>query len=251
MVNPESIQGAMAESEQELTHELTAVRAQLQQVVSRLGSIAGKKIRFSLWQNLVCSLNLTFLCLGSQRPATSTSNSVSRPGPSRPTSSVTAVTEHQQLFSRYAYDRVSSYPSTKRKCYTGKGKGVGKGRIPTCTLKFVCLAEMDASTAPSTVRERTMLSKAGLGEKAIQLFADASPVECHDRILEHFPKLAETGYEMLLYQRGVEGGFFAIDQPYSPKRLKDAACSAKIFLRPLQKDLEVEPTAAASDVSHL
>jgi len=61
MVTPESIQGAMAESEQELTHELTAVRAQLQQVVSRLGSIEGKKIRFSLWQNLVCSLNLTFL----------------------------------------------------------------------------------------------------------------------------------------------------------------------------------------------
>jgi len=68
MVTPESIQGAMAESEQELTHELTAVRAQLQQVVSRLGSIEGKKIRFSLWQNLVCSLNLTFLCLGSQDP---------------------------------------------------------------------------------------------------------------------------------------------------------------------------------------
>jgi len=110
---------------------------------------------------------------------------------------------------------------------------------------------MDASTAPSTVRERTMLSKAGLGEKAIRLFADASPVECHDRILEHFPKLAETGYEMFLYQRGVEGGFFAINQPYSPKRLKDAAGSAKIFLRPLQKDLEVEPTAAANDVSHL
>lgn len=56
---------------------------------------------------------------------------------------------------------------------------------------------------------------------------------------------------MLLYQRGVEGGFFAIDRPYSPKRLKDAAGSAKIFLRPLQKDLEVEPTAAANDVSHL
>ena len=110
---------------------------------------------------------------------------------------------------------------------------------------------MDASRAPSTVRERTLLTKAGLGEKAIQLFADASPVECHDTILEHFPKLAETGYEMLLYQRGVEGGFFAIDQPYTPKRLKEAAGNVKIFVRPLQKDLEVEPTAAASDVSYL
>ena len=131
-------------------------------------------------------------------------------------------------------------------------KGVGEGRIPTCNLKFVCLAKMDASKAPSTIRERTMLSNADLGEKAIQLYADAIPVECHDRVLEHFPKLAETGYEMLLYQRGVEGGFFAIDQPYTPKRLKDARSGqCKDFFRPLLKDLEVEPTVAASDVSHL
>jgi len=41
MVKLESIQGAVVESEQELTHELTAVRAQLQQVVSRLGSSTG------------------------------------------------------------------------------------------------------------------------------------------------------------------------------------------------------------------
>ena len=52
MVKSESIQGAMAEREQEVTHGLTAVRAELQQVVSRLRSIVGKKIRFNLWQNL-------------------------------------------------------------------------------------------------------------------------------------------------------------------------------------------------------
>ena len=110
----------------------------------------------------------------------------------------------------------------------------------------ICLAKMNASRTPSTVRERIMLSKAGLVEKAIQLFTDASPVECHDRILEHFSNLAATGYEMLLYQRG---GFFAIDQPNSA-RLKDAAgrqCE-DFRLRRLQKDLEVEPTAAGSDV---
>ena len=70
------------------------------------------------------------------------------------------------------------------------------------------MANMDARKAPSTVREWTMLSNADLGENAIQLYSDASPVECHDRILEHFPKLPKTGYEVLLYQRGAEGGFF-------------------------------------------
>ena len=60
MVKPESIQGAMVEREQEVTHGLTAVRAKLQQVVSRLGSIVGKKICFNLFQNLECSLNLAF-----------------------------------------------------------------------------------------------------------------------------------------------------------------------------------------------
>ena len=41
--------------------------------------------------------------------------------------------------------------NSNKRSYSGKGKGVGKGvlkkggDLPTCTLKFVCLAKMDAS----------------------------------------------------------------------------------------------------------
>lgn len=44
-------QASMAENQEELAHELTAVRAQLQQVVSRLGSIEGEEILLISWHN--------------------------------------------------------------------------------------------------------------------------------------------------------------------------------------------------------
>ena len=172
-----------------------------------------------------------------------------KPGPSRSVnpSPISTIAEHRQLFASYAYGANSN-----KRSYSGEGKGVGKRvlkKVAICTLKFVCSAKIDASKAPSTNRERAVLNNADLGEKSIQLDANANQVQCHQRILKHFLKLVETGYGMLFYQRGVDGGFFAIGPPYTPKRLKDAAGSAKIYLRPLQKNLEVDPTAAEGEVS--
>ena len=72
---------------------------------------------------------------------------------------------------------------------------------------------MDASKALTTIRERVILNNADLEENSIQLDANANPVQCHERILEHILKLGETGYEMLLYQRGVDGHQMALLNP--------------------------------------
>ncbi len=135
--------------------------------------------------------------------------------------------EHRRLFSFGG----RNVQGTDRK--SGKLKK-GKERRPTCTLKFVALSEMAVSKPPSKIREKTALLNAGIGEASIQFFMDMSRLECHDKILERFPKLKETGYEMLLFQRGDDCCFVKIGSLQTARWLKDAAGSAKIYLRPLQ-----------------
>ncbi|CAB4004546.1 Hypothetical predicted protein, partial [Paramuricea clavata] len=98
---------------------------------------------------------------------------------------------------------------------------------------------MATSKPPSKIRDKTALLNAGLGEASIQFFLDMSRLECHDKILERFPKLKETGYEILLFQRGDDSGFVNIGGPQTARWLKDAAGSAKIYLCPLQKDVDM------------
>ena len=146
------------------------------------------------------------------------------------------VSEHKRLFSFAAA--------------TGKGKSSRKSKekkTPTCTLKFVALSEVHTLKPPTKVRERTALMNAGLGEASIQFCIDMNSVQCHQKILERFPKFQVTGYEMLLYQRGEDSGFVRINGPYTPQWLKDFVGHSKIYLRPLQKDLELSTADDADD----
>ena len=111
--------------------------------------------------------------------------------------------------------------------------------MPNCTLKFFCLSWTDASKPPTAVRDRTVLINAGLGHSSIQFKADASSVECHQEVASRFPKLLETGYELLLYQQGEDAGLYNIPAPHTAQRMRDAAGNAKIYIRSLQKDLDV------------
>ena len=72
-------------------------------------------------------------------------------------------------------------------------------------------------------------------------------VQCHKRILERFPKLEVTGYEMLLYQRE-DSGFVKIEGAQTPQWLKNAAGASKIYLRPLQKDLDLNDEGNADEL---
>ena len=112
--------------------------------------------------------------------------------------------------------------------------------MPTCTLKFLCLAKRDALKPPVNIKERTQLVNAGLGDSSIQFALNLGTLQCHEKIVETFPKLDTVGYELLLYQRGADNGFYHIAPPYTPRRLKDACGNAKIYIRPLQKDIELE-----------
>ena len=86
---------------------------------------------------------------------------------------------------------------------------------------------------------------AGLGEKRISLSADADAYEIYQELSYHFPKLCDAGgFELMRIPEG--GGkqldvIAAPDCGYSVQYLKAVVHHAKIFIRPLQKDLSLDP----------
>ena len=88
-----------------------------------------------------------------------------------------AINEHRRLFG-----------------YTGKGKGkqlkkeksMNKRTVPMCTLKFVWLASCYGEKPPTSVRERTALANAGLGDATITFNLDGDSIICMNSYLRNF-----------------------------------------------------------------
>lgn len=87
-----------------------------------------------------------------------------------------------------------------------------------------------------------MLQMAGLGEKKIALLIDAGNFEIYDELQSQFPKLKNSGgFELL---RLPEGGGKVLQVIACPKNgytvpyLRAVVHHAKVYLRPLQKDLD-------------
>ena len=171
---------------------------------------------------------IIFLFLDSTRKVQQNTN----PSPAACLSASVAA-EQRRLFShgnnaKRARSSGSSLPKSKRNA--------------TCTLKFVCLAaKEEADRPPMSVKERTALANAGLGDASITFGYNKSSV--YNGIIQRFPQLSEVGgFDLLLFQRGNgEGaGFHRILPPHTPQRLKELCGQAKIFIRPLQKDIELD-----------
>jgi hypothetical protein len=103
---------------------------------------------------------------------------------------------------------------------------------------------VDAET-PNQGYKRQLLN-AGLGEKKIVFTKNSSCSYFHEALLENFPRLCDGGgYELLrtqhrsttkleiLYPKQAAG--------YNVLHLKEDIASAKIYIRPLQRDLNLEP----------
>jgi len=150
------------------------------------------------------------------------------------------IQPQQQLSLLPLLKSIEGYSLPKRKPSQEEAlQDVAKGSgSPLVLFKFFCLSRVSTTKTPTAIRERTMLLNAGLGEASIQFRQDANALECHQEIVTRFPKLVETGYELLMYQRGEDAGFYNISSPHTAQRMRDAAGNAKIYIRPLQKDLD-------------
>ena len=145
------------------------------------------------------------------------------------------IAEHRRLFSFGKSLRQQNPVSNKSK--TKK-----KGRQPMCTLKFFCLSSTNAVSPPSNVKEKTELYNAGLGDCSISLEINDDETYCNEKLIDRYSKLPDAGgYELLLFQRGGgdSAGFHLIRHPYTSSRLKEMCGQSKIYIRPLQKHIQL------------
>ena len=123
-----------------------------------------------------------------------------------------------------------------------ESKPKSKKKLQMWSHTFVCLARVDQGEVPDS-RERAQLKIDGLGEKKCSIFMYAEAEEIQDALMDEFPKLARAGGFELLRQTGNNRLLELIPSPrngYSVDYLKAVVSNAKIYVRPLQRDLDID-----------
>ena len=117
------------------------------------------------------------------------------------------------------------------------------------TPNFFCLAESDQDTVPSTVAAKEALVQSVLGEKKVEVEEELSPQQFKEVIIENFPKLKDSGgFELLRCRpnsRQLEPISFTVAS--SPKLLKTIIGNSRIYIRPIQCNLDTSPAEVEDD----
>ena len=119
----------------------------------------------------------------------------------------------------------------------------------SCSLKMVCLCSPKDDRVPSTAAQKELLMEAGLGAKDVFIpNISCSREEFWDIITSSYPKLLGCGgFELLrciANSQALEPISLNVSQ--SPKLLKAIIGNGRIYVRPLQKDLDLEPVESNS-----
>lgn len=152
----------------------------------------------------------------------------------------------------------------KQGAQSKKNKRKPKGQIerlfPQCKKtktsswkhRFMCLAYHDQEKIPTTEQDKEDLYKAGLGEKMVA-FPDisASREEFVDVLFEEFPKLSSAGgFELCKCLPNTRKLVRLSESVHSSlEMLKERVGAAKIYIRPLQRDLCMDEVLGYTEVS--
>ena len=117
---------------------------------------------------------------------------------------------------------------------------------------FFCLASKTQCSPPGPI-DRGHLMQAGLGGKSLSFMETSDAEMFHEDLLDAFPKLhTGGGYELLRTNERNSRSLDVIPPPpsgYTVEYLKSVAGQAKIYIRPLQKDLDLAPAEGEGTVS--
>lgn len=108
--------------------------------------------------------------------------------------------------------------------------------------RFVCLAYRDQYRIPTTDTDKDDLLKAGLGEKVVEFEdLDMDANSYRELILEAYPKLRNAGGFMFLKCAINSRNLEPLSQVVmsSPRMLKERVGTARTYIRPLQRDLDL------------
>ncbi|XP_070547269.1 uncharacterized protein [Ptychodera flava] len=121
--------------------------------------------------------------------------------------------------------------------------GRSTGMTPTWTRAFVCLDSIDFEWCPSPT-QRADLAKLGLVERRVKIPVVSTASEVHEQLLDEYPKLSEGGgYEICRAYPGSRrlNAISCPNEGYSQRYLSIEAGQAKLYIRPLQNNLERTP----------
>ena len=127
----------------------------------------------------------------------------------------------------------------KRKSNAPSNSVLKKPKPSSWTQRFYCLACTNDERVPTKTSMREMLKLAGLGEKKVQIpDVDCTTEEFHEALTN---KKNCGGFELLRCipsTRDLE----VIQSPvcHSPRLLRSRTSSAKIFIRPIQADFDID-----------
>ena len=92
---------------------------------------------------------------------------------------------------------------------------------------------------------------AGLGPRKLGMFEFGDSSQFHDAVIAAFPKLGEGGaYELLRTKQNSNRELCVIPPPlggYNAEYLKSIVSQARVYIRPIQKDLSTAPLTDDSD----
>ena len=97
---------------------------------------------------------------------------------------------------------------------------------------------------PSSELNKT-LDAAKLGTRKVQFFQDDSAIQVDEKLREVLPKLEGAGGYML--KGNGTHHIFPIEPPYRVSRLKKEIGHGKVFIKPLQNNLELTTEAVSED----
>ena len=94
------------------------------------------------------------------------------------------------------------------------------------------------------------LQKAGLGEKEVSVPGNVSSTEVHRALLDAFPPLQSTGYELLQASGSSIKDLESVGDLTGAAILRVTLGQAKCYIRPLLAKLSLEPIPESSDTVH-
>ena len=119
-----------------------------------------------------------------------------------------------------------------------------RNKIALWKHNFICLANTYDDLVPSNIAKANLI-RAGLGLKEITFSLNGDSSDFHEEILNAFPKLRDSGgYELLRTSDGHSKLLHVIPPlsgGYTAAYLKSIMAQSKVYLRPLQQDLSMEP----------
>lgn len=157
------------------------------------------------------------------------------------TSSSTPRSEFNRLFG-YRPDASQHRRGNEPKAKRRKLMGRAPTRANTWKKDTVCLRFRDQTKGPDC-SEKMELARIGLGLKEVCFDVDGDAIHIHTLLLVAFPQLEKCGGYTLLRLATNSTDLLEIQPPkggMTVRYLRDIVKSARLFVRPLQADIECE-----------